>query len=143
MNKIVLALSLLLAPLASFADAQALTGYQIRFYLEGGGAAPVSTFDFTAAQVQCGQAKSTAPSAVLNPTVVRWDDPADPARDCVWTDTGTGPLFAIPFSATNVYRGRLVAVNAAGQSPESAPSNPFSRPGLAPAAPVNVRLIRP
>lgn len=120
-------------------DAQALTGYQLRLYLAGG-AAPLSTYDLQASAVTCGQPKTTVTGTATNPRVVAWDDPANPALDCRWTDPGTGPLLALPFSPTTTYTAAIVAINAAGASPESARSNPFTRPGATPAAPANLRV---
>jgi len=136
-------LLIVLLCIPALADAQTITSYQMRVYLTGGGAAPVTTYDIPAAAVTCGQPKVTVAGAVTNPTRAAWDDPADPARDCVWTDTGSGVLFALPFSLTSTYTASLVATNAAGTGPESPRSNPFSRPGLAPGALANVRLSRP
>jgi hypothetical protein len=126
-----------------WSEAQSLTTvYQVRIYLDGG-AAPITTYDIAVADVRCGQPKVPAPGAVVNPSVLRWDDELNPTgHDCTWTDSGTGPLFALPISLTNVYRARMVAIDPIGTSPESAPSNPFSRRGL-PAAPANVRMSRP
>lgn len=134
---------LLLAALAlpaSSADAQSLTTvYQLRVYAEGA-SSPVTTYDIPAADVQHGQPKVTAPATVYNPRQIRWDDELNPTgMDSVWTDSGTGPLLALPLSTTIVYRARLVAIDPIGTSPESAPSNPFTRRGL-PAAPTGLRL---
>lgn len=131
--------------LASSASAQSLiTTYQVRIYIQGGGVAPVSTFDISSNDVRCGQAKVAAPTGtVSNPSRLRWDDPLNPAvMDCEWVDSGTGPLFALPVSLTNTYVAAMVAVDPNGTSPESARSNPFTRRGL-PAAPTGVRTIRP
>lgn len=124
------------------AAAQGLTGYQVRVYLSGA-TAPTTTYDIPLSAVVCGQQKQSVNGPVTNPTILLWDDPANPALDCLWIDQGNGPIFALPFSLTNTYAARLVAVNLAGQSPESAPSNPFSRPGQVLGAPGNVRLYRP
>lgn len=124
--------------------AQTITGYQLRVYLTGGGAAPVTTYDIASAAVTCGQPKTPVPTAgVTNPNTAVWDDPANATLDCRWVDNGTGPLFALPFSLTSTYTSRMVAVNAAGASPESLASNSFTRPGQPLAAPVNVRMLRP
>lgn len=135
-----LLLSAALALPASSADAQSLTTvYQVRIYLDGG-SSPVTTYDIPVQNVRCGQPKVAAAATVYNPTVIRWDDELNPTgHDCTWTDTGTGPLFALPVSLTNVYRARLVAIDPIGSSPESALSNPFTRRGL-PAAPTGLRL---
>lgn len=120
-------------------DAQTVTGYQLRLYLAGG-AAPLSTYDLQASAVQCDQPKTTVTGTAVNPRMVAWDNPANPATDCRWTDPGTGPLLALPFSPTTTYTATIVAINAAGSSPESARSNPFTRPGATPAAPANLRV---
>lgn len=122
------------------AEAQSLTTvFQLRVYAEGA-TSPVTTYDIPVANVQCGQSKVAAPATVYNPRVVRWDDELNPTgMDCVWNDPGTGPLLGLPLSTTIVYRARIVATDPIGTSPESAPSNPFSRRGL-PAAPTGLRL---
>ena len=139
----VLTLLLLSAALVrpvSSADAQSLTTvYQLRVYAEGA-SSPVTTYDIPAADVQHGQPKVTPGATVYNPRQIRWDDELNPTgMDSVWTDSGTGPLLALPLSTTIVYRARLVAIDPIGTSPESAPSNPFTRRGL-PAAPTGLRL---
>lgn len=127
--------------------AQTITGYQLRIYLNGGGAAPVTTYDFSAAAVACGVTpKAVAPAGVAaNPNTLSWDNPTNPTiEDCRWTDPGTGPLLALPFSMTSTYTARVVYVNTAGMGPEGTPSNPFSRPGSSPVTfPANVRMHRP
>lgn len=135
-------LLLLLALPVSSASAQSLTTvFQVRVYLDGG-ASPVTTYDIPVQNVQCGQPKVAGPGGVsYNPVGLRWDDELNPTgHDCLWMDPGTGPLFALPVSLTNVYRARLVAIDPIGTSPESAPSDPFGRRGL-PAAPTGLRLV--
>lgn len=124
------------------AGAQTITGYQLRVYLTGGGAAPVTTYDMGLAGVTCGQPKTPAPVTAANPNTVLWDDPTNAALDCRWVDPGTGPLLALPVSVTASYTAAVVALSTAGPSPESARSNSFTRPGLPPAALVNVRVTR-
>lgn len=124
-------------------SAQPATGYQLRIYLSGG-TSPVTTFDIAAGMFACGQPKVPTPvGTVQNPTTIAWEASAGDATDCKFIDSGSGPLLALPFSVTNTYTAKIVAINSAGSSPESAPSNPFSRPGLPPSAPANVRLVRP
>lgn len=132
-------LTVIIAVVATPADAQPITGYQLRIFAQGG-AAPISTFDIPASAVTCGLPKIAVGTATANPTRARWDDPSDATRDCGWTDNGTGPLFALPFSSTLIYEATLRSVNVAGPSPESARSNPFSRPGAVPPTPGNLRL---
>ena len=139
-TRILLLPSAVLVLLASSASAQSLTTvFQLRIYAEGA-SSPVTTYDIPVADVQCGQPKVTPGATVYNPSRARWDDELNPTgMDCVWTDTGSGPLLGLPLSTTIVYRARLVAIDPIGTSPESAPSNPFTRRGL-PAAPTGLRL---
>lgn len=103
-----------------------------------------TTYDFPASQVMCGQVRVSPPAGVVaNPTQFRWEDPANASLDCVWTDAGTGPLFALPVGADN-YDATLQGISEAGlTSDESARSNPFWRPGSPPATPTQFRLVRP
>ena len=89
----------LVLSLPVWSEAQSLTTvYQVRIYLDGG-AAPITTYDIAVADVRRGQPKVPAPGAVVNPSVLRWDDELNPTgHDCTWTDSGTGPLFALPIS---------------------------------------------
>ena len=101
-----------------------------------------TTYDIPASQVQCGQVRVNPPTGtVANPTTFRWQLQPTDTTDCVWTDPGTGPLFALPVSGTE-YDATVSAINTAGESPESARSNPFTRPGSPPATLTNVRVTR-
>lgn len=121
-------------------DAQTVTSYRLNIYIQGAGT-PTTSFDFAAAQVTCGQARPTGGGGtVANPNQARWEDPANATLDCVWTDNGTGPLFALPFNPAVTYDSALVAVNIAGPGAESARSNPFTRPGVVPPARTNFRV---
>lgn len=124
---------------AATAQAQTVTGYQLAVYLQGG-VSPTTTYDIPAAAVTCGQPRVTVTGTQANPTRARWNDPANAAADCVWTDTGTGPLLGLPFNPTAVYEATVRAVNAAGVSGESPRSNPFTRPGSVPSAPAGLRI---
>lgn len=110
------------------------TNWNLRTYAAGA-SAPLSTITVTTAQVQCGQAKATG--ATTNPTVWRWDDPADVTKDCVFTDATR--LTAL---ADGSYEGTAQAVNADGSSAESA-RVPFTRrrPNP-PAVPSGLRIIQ-
>lgn len=138
-----LALALLLWP--ALAHAQAVTNYTFKVCVQGSDCGtPVTTYVIPATEVVCSRQKSPPPGGIVsNPRYVDWDDPAAPSTaDCRW-DSGasSGPLFSLPFSTTIVYVSTLTAVNSAGvPSPESAPSNPFNRPGLAPAARTGLRV---
>lgn len=136
-----LTLAIMACPAA--VSAQTVTGLDVGVYIQGGGTGAVTTFSLTMASATCGQASVAPPAVVHNPRYVRVEDPANAALDCVW-DTGasSGPLIALPFSSTIVYVARGQYVNVAGRGPESANSNPFDRPGTAPAsAPLRLRIV--
>ncbi len=138
------AIALALCMSALPAGAQALTGYQLRIYLNGGGPAPVTTYDIPLNAVTCGQPRVNVTGPVTNPNTALFEDDANRTLDCRWVDNGTGPLFALPFSLTSTYTSRIHYVNAAGIGPESPSSNLFTRPGSSPATfPANVRMHRP
>lgn len=114
--------------MAVSASAQAPTGYVLKLSTVAGAA--VSTTPIALSAVTCGVTpKATAPAGVTNPKKVVWDDPTQPTTaDCVYTDPGTGPLFALPFGAT-AYRAIVATVNDAGTAADSLPSNSFTHPG--------------
>jgi hypothetical protein len=133
--------TLLLLLLPVVGRAQAITSYTLNVYLQGGSTA-VSSAVLAVANVQCGiTPKATVTGTPSNPSRVYWDDEAAPTTaDCRYVDPGTGPILALPFNPTAVYVAKILATNAAGSSPESAASNPFSRPGSAPSARTGVRV---
>jgi len=120
--------------------AQAPTGYVLKLSTQAGAA--VSTTPIPLSLVTCGiTPKTTISGGVTNPKKVIWDDPASPATlDCVYTDPGTGPLFALPFGAT-AYLAVVDVTNSAGTSPDSLPSNSFTRPGTVAPALTGVRVV--
>lgn len=122
------------------ASAQAPTGYVLKLSTQAGAA--VSTTPLALSAVTCGVTPKAPPpsGAVTNPKKVIWDDPAAPTTaDCVYTDPGTGPLFALPFGAT-AYLMVADVVNSAGTSPDSLPSNSFTHPGTVAPALTGVRV---
>ena len=130
--------------LASQAEAQPATAYPFKVCVQGQACtAPVQTYSIPAAEVQCNQATVTpAPGTVHNGRFVRWDDPTNANRDCVWDSGATsGPLWSLPFSTTIVYDAVIQESNAAGTSPESARSNPFDRPGSVPNVLTGLRIV--
>jgi len=121
--------------------AQAITGYVLKISTSAG--APVSTTPVPLSSVECGVAPKIPPASggVVNPKRVVWDDPSSPAAlDCVYTDPGAGPLSALPFGAT-AYLMVADAVNSVGTSPDSLPSNSFTRPGTVAPALTGVRVV--
>ena len=132
-------LSLLLLFVASLASAQAITGYDVRIYNQGA-SAPLQ--GPTTLAVVCNQTPPAAPPAtVVNPTKIWFTDAANAGKACVYSESGSGVLSALPFGAAN-YEATVVAKNGAGASPESARSNLFSRPGSAPGAPTGLQIAR-
>jgi hypothetical protein len=129
---------LALLALPTLAQAQTIDKWTFRVYLAGAAAPQQPPLDLLAANVVCNQAPPTTTSTV-NPNKVVFDDIVTVGRVCIWTDPGTGPLFAVPFGGT--YEGTLTATNIAGTSAET-PRVPFSRPGFAPIVPSGLRLLR-
>ena len=121
---------------APSAHAQTIDRWSLKIF-NVGATAPLSTTDLLAANVVCNQAPPP-PGPSINPTRVVFDDPLIAGRACIWTDTGTGPLFAVPFGGS--YEASLTATNAAGTSGESIRAS-FTRPGLPPCVPLGFRLV--
>ena len=123
---------------STVAQAQVTTSYQLTIF---NGATIVSTTQIPAASFLCNQPTPTPPvGTVPNPRHAYFNDPINAGMVCIFTDNGTtGPLSSLPFGATT-YTPELEAINAAGSSPESAASNLFTDPGLAPNAPTGVKV---
>ena len=128
---------LFLLPTAT--EAQSVTEYRLGIYIQGG-LSPITSVSLPVSAFVCGQPKVAVTGTQVNPSRMRMDDPTNAALDCVYVDPGTGPLLALPFNPTTIYEGTLRAANTAGVSVESARSNPFSRPGTIPPAPVGLRI---
>lgn len=122
--------------LAADGLAQTIDRYRLQIYLAGG-AQPVQTQEFPATAVVCGQTPPPTNASTVNPTKAVWTDPADATRVCLYTAQAGDPLLGLPVGS---YEATLVAVNAAGASPESNRA-PFSRLD-APSAPAGLRLVR-
>jgi hypothetical protein len=125
--------------------AQAITQVIHTVYLQGTNTVQqTATLNFPTGW-SCGQKpKIPRPTvAVVNPTRIILDDPADATADCIFTDSATanGGLFSLPFG-TNTYESTLKNVSSGGTSPESARSNLFTHPGAAPPAPTGTRIAR-
>lgn len=127
---------------AAPAAAQPITSYTLNIYAAGA-SAPQTSAPIALATLTCNQTAPTVPpGTVANPTRFFFDDPAATGKVCVYADAGAGPLLSLPFGATT-YTARLVAVNSAGPSAESAASNPFAHPGMPASAPTGLSLTRP
>lgn len=124
--------SLIAAPVG----AQTIDTYTLRTYAVGA-SSPLQTFAFVATSVVCNQTAPTSTSTV-NPNKAFWDDPANTGKVCIWTDTGSGPLFSAPVGGS--YEASITASNAAGESPESGRA-PFSRLGV-PAGRTGLRVVK-
>lgn len=122
--------------MSSVVSAQSISKWTVRTYNAGAGT-PLQSFDLLAANVVCNQAPISG--STVNPDKVVFDDPINAGKVCVWTDPGTGPLFAVPFGGS--YEATLTATNSTGTSPESTRS-PFTRPGFAPGVPTGLKTIR-
>ena len=143
-RRLTLALLLLSLPWRALAQTAPLTGVLVNIYRQGSTAAAVAPVTIPIAAVFCDQPSTPASGASVNPTIMLWEDPAAPTRDCRWTDTGTGILSMLAADPAVIYQGTIALVNAVGTGPESARSNLFTRPGLAPAAaPARLRFVRP
>lgn len=116
------------------ASAQAQTGtptsWKLAIYA---GTTVVSTTTVTAAQVQCNQPAPTG--STENPKLWSWDDVANAGKKCVFDDTAR--LVALPDGS---YTGGVTAVNADGQSAESARAPFTRRRPNPPAVPTGVSL---
>lgn len=124
---------------AARADAQALTGYNLKIFNQGA-LLPMSTTPMSVTAFTCGQTPKVTQPNGTNAKRVIIDDPAAPGTaDCVYTDNGTGPLVALPFG-TQVYVATINAVYPAGTSADSNVSNPFSHPGVVGPAPSGLRI---
>lgn len=136
MKQLFLALLVLLLPCAAFA--QTVSGVQ---FVVSGGAAPVTNL-LPIGSFQCGQTPSAAVvGTVSNPTAFEYTDPSDATKVCRFKDPGNGPLLSLPFGGTT-YTSTAAFVNAVGTGPVSNVSNPFARPGTAPAvAPAALRVV--
>lgn len=140
MRRFWLVLVFLVVPV--LAEAQAITAIQLTFYRNGTQA--MTPFEIPLAAMQCGQPRTPPPAGtVLNPTGYRFNDPNAPTLDCVYTEPPGGPLSVLETDASVSYTARARFRNAVGLGPESADSNPFSRPGSAPTVtPVGLRIVR-
>jgi hypothetical protein len=136
----ILALFALLA-LNSPAQAQTITSYTLKVWAVSTPppTLPISTTPIPAANFVCNQTAPTVPATVANPTHVFFDDTVNIGKVCIYTDTGTGPLLALPFT-TQPMNATIAATNGTGTSADSVASNSFTRPGVAPPALTGVRV---
>lgn len=118
-----IALGLLLV--AASAHAQSgITAHTYRQYLAGATTPVVAPFVIQQTAVTC----NVALPAPLSAHSIYFADPDNAGKDCVWTDPGTGPLFAKVFGNME---GTLTNIAGTLESPESARA-PFAKPPLAP-----------
>ncbi len=127
------------------AQAQSVTNLQVTFM--NGSQIAVAPFTIPFSAFTCSATRQPAPSGVIaNPTKYQVDHPDDTAlpeasrRQCNYNEVAGGPLFMLPFG-TIQYTATSKWQNTAGLSEVSTASNPFSRPGSVPSAPVNLRIV--
>lgn len=131
MLQILLAVIIAFAVTASPVGAQTPTSYTLKTF-NVGAAQPLQTFSLQATATVCNQVKPA--DTTVNPGKVGWADPVNAGKVCIWTDPGTGPLFAAPTPGS--YELTVAAVNTAGASADSA-RVPFARLA-APTVPTGV-----
>ena len=124
------------APLA----AQPATSYTVKIYNQGA-SSPLTTTVLPAAAFTCAQPQPPPPTNTANPNKLAFNDPDIAGQACLYTDSGSGPLLALPFG-TGVYVARIAMTNSAGTTADSADSNSFSRPGITGAVLTGVKAYR-
>lgn len=134
-------LSVCVLLVAASASAQSIDKWQLRIYLTGAAAPIQPPSDLLLANVTTGL-PSPLTGVTINPNKVGWDDPTQPGRFDRWDDPGTptSPLTALPFGAAS-YEATLTAVASTLVGPEGA-RVAFTRPGVTPAAPTGLRVVR-
>ena len=135
MKKILLSFIFVLFYSAS-SESQTITSHNVRFY-NASAAQPLQTTALQSSAFQCGQVRVVGNT--LNPTRIAYNDPANQALDCVYNDSGTGPISSAP-TGTNL-EATLTNINSIGESPESNRA-PFLKGNL-PPAPGGLRLYKP
>jgi len=140
MTRLILIVALCLVAATLAAQPPPVSGYTLKIFNQGA-TTPLTTTTLPASSFTCNQTPPPDTSNVANPTTVVFDDPANVGKVCLYTDPGTGPLLALPFS-TGIYFARIAALNSAGTGPDSLPSPPFTRPGVVGAAPSGLKVYR-
>ncbi len=133
--KQMLLILLVLAGSASSLAAQTITGTQATITNTTTGVSTTVTLAPTA--IACGVTPKLL-SGTVNPTKLAWNDSTNALNDCVYTDPGNGPLLTLPIGTAS-YTATTTSMSAAGNSPPSLPTLPFTRPGLPPGAPQGLR----
>jgi len=120
------------------ASAQTVTAYTCPIRQ---GPVVVSTVTIPVSALTCGQAPLVA-FATDNPTKIAFTDPAVPTAICVYTDPPTGVLSLLPFGSAT-YTASCAPVNSSGGlTPDSLPSNTFTRPGILAPVVTGVKVYR-
>jgi len=134
------------APIAKAQGAPPLpVSYNFRVRFQGAQQVISGPTSVPITSMQCGQAKFVVPTGtVVNPSKWEVDDPNDATKVCIYTE-GTnqqGSLNAVPLSTMTMV-ATVTGVSSTGiESSESVVSNPFTKPGVAPAVPSGMRLAR-
>ncbi len=139
-------LSLLLVSVVSAQTPEPVVSRDVAFWAQGvdpnlpGSVSLTGVTNVPNNQVTCNLTKATVPPGVLvNPTIIRFDDPADITKDCAVNAAVAAPLFlAVPFGT-----GIRVGVRARGATTISTwtLSNPFDRAAVPVVAVTNVRVL--
>ena len=120
-------------------EAQPVTSYTLKIS-NSGAPAPLSVTVLPATGFTCNQPPPATPTSV-NAAFVLFDDQANAGKVCIYTDSGSGPLLALPFGS-GIYTATLAATNSVATSGDSLASPPFTRPGVGAAVPTGVRVYR-
>lgn len=132
-------IALAMLALPAVVRAQAITQYNFRVYNQGASSPIQAPTVLQVANIVCNQSITAGTGTVANPSTLVWNDPVNAGKQCSWTDPGTGVLFSLPFGA-QVYESTLTAQAGTLTSPESARSNLFTHPGVAPSAPTGLSV---
>src|SRR2546428_5210298 len=103
------------------AQAQAPTTDTITARIYNVGAlAPLQTESWATSAALCNQPQPIAPSTI-NPTKIKYNDPANVTQACIFTESLTGPLFSVPTPGSYELTLTLFTVATGLTSAESTP----------------------
>ena len=119
---------LLIAAPISAQTPSPITGYQVDVLIAVTNTMVTRAIPLTA--VTCNLASLPAPTSLVNPATIQWDDAAIVGRVC---RASVGDFFSTLPPATG-YNATLIALSADGPSPRSNLSNPFDVVRVPPAA---------
>lgn len=79
------------------------------------------------------------PPVAINPGGIAFEDPARPGRFCAWTSPANGVFSLLAYDVSQLYELDAAFVNAAATGAATRSAS-FSKPGLPPVAPAQLRL---